>query len=456
MKPIFFTIIFIAVSSMLFAQPFSERELYQAQRLVSLYCQSLESYSKGVSQERFGIEELFGNPANQVFNDLKEGSATIELSTYLNEVTKNKPVIRFGLTPVRNEWEYVSDDGQGRRLLVIAVPKEVDSRRVSNVFYISLKEHPQTGETIVKLANIYQSKIPGYTYRKLNATQPTSYTPAPQPAIEDNPVPAFGDFTETIAGVSIDMVAVKGGTFSMGNNDGGNDEKPVHSVRVNDFYMGRYEVTASQFEAFINATGYQTDAEKRGGSHVWDGSKWGKKTGIDWRCDAAGTRRGREEYSHPVIHVSWNDAIAYCKWLSQKTGKRYRLPTEAEWEYAALGGDKSRGYQYSGSNTINNVAWFRENSGNKTHPVGQKQFNELGIYDMSGNVREWCSDWCGDYYYGSSPQNNPTGPLSGSERVLRGGSWHSHAWYCRVSDRDYYFPGYSDDNYGFRLVLAPE
>ncbi|MGV8135998.1 MAG: formylglycine-generating enzyme family protein [Mangrovibacterium sp.] len=417
--------IFVAIftsTTLLKAQPFSERELYQAGKIISLYCQSLESYSKGVAQERFGIEELFGNPANQVFNDLKEGSATIELSTYLNEVTKNKPVIRFGLTPVRDEWEYVSDAGQGRRLLVIAVPKEVDSRRMTNIFFISMKEHPQTGETIVKLANIYQSKIPGYTYRKLNATQPTSYTPAPQPAIEDNPVPAFGDFTETIAGVSIDMVAVKGGTFSMGSNDGGDDEKPVHSVSVNDFYMGKYEVSFAQYDAYCIATG--------------------RSKPDDWM--------GRG--NRPVVNVSWDDAVAYCRWLSQKTGKHYRLPTEAEWEYAARGGNKSKGYKYSGSSTTDNVAWSSENSDNKPHPVGQKQPNELGIYDMSGNVWEWCSDWYDVNYYDYSPQNNPTGPSSGSLRVRRGGCWHYYPDYCRVSYRDYCSPNSSYRINGFRVI----
>jgi len=194
MKPLFFAILFLTAATKLFSQPFSERELYQAEELINLYCQRLESYSKGVVKERFGIEDLFGNRADPVYNDIKEGSATVALSTYLNEVALNKAVIRFGLTPEREAWEYVSDDGQGRRFLVIAVPKEVDSRRVTNVFYISLKEHPQTGETIVKLANIFQSKTPGFTYHKLKGGQPVVVNP---------PAAAFRNFTETGAGVAI-------------------------------------------------------------------------------------------------------------------------------------------------------------------------------------------------------------------------------------------------------------
>ncbi|MGV8136004.1 MAG: formylglycine-generating enzyme family protein [Mangrovibacterium sp.] len=422
MKPIFLTIFLLAIAARLFAQSFSERELYSTSKLLSDYCKMLEKYSSGIAQERFGIEDLFGSTANQVYNDLETGSATIELSSYLNKITLKRPEIRFGLLPSRGQWEYVSDDGQGRRLLVIEVVKEIDSRRVSNVFYISLKEHPQTGETIVKLANIYRSKKPGYTYLKLGGGDVV--VPGPEVTVDNGN--SFQDFTETIAGVSIDMVAVQGGTFSMGSNEGGDDEKPAHRVTVSDFYMGKYGVTFVQYDAYCEAAGKS-------------------------KPDDEGFGRG----NRPVINVSWNDAVAYCRWLSQKTGKTYRLPTEAEWEYAARGGNKSRGYKYPGSNTIDNVGWYRENSGHETHPVGQKQPNELGIYDMGGNVWEWCSDWHDESYYGGSPQNNPTGPLSGSDRVLRGGSWYVNATFCRVSFRYYYDPGDGSYDYGFRLVLAP-
>jgi formylglycine-generating enzyme required for sulfatase activity len=157
----------------------------------------------------------------------------------------------------------------------------------------------------------------------------------------------------------------------------------------------------------------------------------------------------------PVEDVSWNKAQAFIEKLNQKTGKHYRLPTEAEWEYAARGGSKSNGYTYSGSNDISSVAWYTDNGGSKTHPVGQKQANELGIYDMSGNIWEWCQDWFGADYYSSSPTENPQGPSWGSLRVYRGGSWSSTAQYCRVASRNFYAPGFRDFLIGFRLVLVP-
>jgi formylglycine-generating enzyme required for sulfatase activity len=165
----------------------------------------------------------------------------------------------------------------------------------------------------------------------------------------------------------------------------------------------------------------------------------------------------RNCYNCPVESVSWNDVQEFITKLNQKTGKKYRLPTEAEWEYAARGGKKSKGYQYSGSNNINDVAWYGSNSGVKTHPVGQKQPNELGIFDMSGNVWEWCSDWyAAEYEYDwNSTIPDPKGPASGSGRVYRGGRWLNDPQYCRSSFRFSYSPDFRFDNLGFRLVLAP-
>ncbi|MDO4972539.1 MAG: formylglycine-generating enzyme family protein [Bacteroidales bacterium] len=155
----------------------------------------------------------------------------------------------------------------------------------------------------------------------------------------------------------------------------------------------------------------------------------------------------------PVEKVSWGDCQTFISKLNALTGQNFRLPTEAEWEYAARGGSKSRGYKYSGSNTIGDVAWYWDNCGSKTHPVGTKAPNELGIYDMSGNVWEWCSDWYGSY--SSASQTNPKGPTSGSDlRVIRGGSWHiSGARRFRVSDRGSYYPDCRPYYLGLRLAL---
>jgi len=220
--------------------------------------------------------------------------------------------------------------------------------------------------------------------------------------------------------LKLDMVFIEGGTFQMGSNDGESMEIPVHSVTLSDFLIGKYEVTQKQWHYIA-----------------------GNNPSGCINCDNC-----------PVEKVSWDDIQEFIQKLNQKTGKTYRLPTEAEWEYAARGGNKSKGYTYSGSNSLDNVAWYSENSGSKTHPVGQKQPNELGLFDMSGNVFEWCSDWYGSYQ--SSEKSNPQGPSSGSFRLFRGGSSHYYAYFCRTSDRglQYINPDFRSSSTGFRLVLS--
>ena len=255
------------------------------------------------------------------------------------------------------------------------------------------------------------------------------------------------------------------GSFNMGSNDGDIDEKPVHMVSVGEFYISPTEVTVGEFRQFVSATGYRTDAEKGDGAFVWDGSEWGQKSDASWKNPYV-----TQTDAHPVTCVSWNDAVAYCNWKSQVEGlmpcysgiggnitcnfsaNGYRLPTEAEWEYAARGGDNSRGYIYSGSNNVNEVGWYDGNSGMKTHPVGQKKANEMGLYDMTGNVLEWCWDWYDEDYYSSSPSRDPYGPPSGSWRVFRGGSWNIGLERLRCTDRIGSGPGYSDYSFGFRCV----
>lgn len=225
-------------------------------------------------------------------------------------------------------------------------------------------------------------------------------------------------------GISIDMVRVEAGTFTMGatpemkDPDYDYDEKPTHQVTLtNDYYIGKYEVTQALWQAVMGS-----NPSKFKGDNL------------------------------PVENVSWKDCQEFLSKLNNTTGKTFRLPTEAEWEYAARGGKKNRGYLYSGSNNISDVAWYSDNSDNKTHAVGSKQANELGIYDMSGNVYEWCQDRKGSY--SSSSQVNPTGAASGSDRVRRGGYWSSSARYCRSSDRSSSSPGYRDFDLGLRLVLS--
>lgn len=199
----------------------------------------------------------------------------------------------------------------------------------------------------------------------------------------------FANYTETINKLNIEMVAVQGGTFTMGyTGEQGSVsyvmDKPAHQVTVSSFYIGKYEVTQKQWELIM-------------------GSNPSYFKGDDL----------------PVEQVSWDDTQDFIRRLNTVTGKQYRLPTEAEWEFAARGGNKSQGYSYSGSNNPNDVSWYSDNSGYTTHPIGTKRPNELGICDMSGNVEEWCQDWLGNYP--SSPQRDPIGPEFGDARVFRGG-----------------------------------
>lgn len=226
----------------------------------------------------------------------------------------------------------------------------------------------------------------------------------------------------TVNGVSFNMIAVKGGTFTMGaTSEQGDDaysyEKPTHQVTLSDYCIGETEVTQELWQAVM-------------------GSNPSNFTG---------------NLQRPVEKVSWNDCQEFIKKLNQLTGKTFRLPTEAEWEYAARGGSQSKGYKYAGSNTIGDVAWYTSNSSSTTHPVKQKQANELGLYDMSGNVWEWCQDWYDSY--SSTPQTNPAGPSSGSIRVFRGGSWGADARDCRVSRRYNNTPTFRYCLLGLRLAL---
>lgn len=255
-----------------------------------------------------------------------------------------------------------------------------------------------------------------------------------------------------------EFVFVEGGTFTMGcteeqSNDCYNDEKPAHEETVKDFYIGKYEVTVEQFAKFIEETGYKTDAEKSDSSLICaDGMKSYKK-GVNWRFNSQGTLYDKQEYDHPVAHVSWNDAKEYCKWFSEKSGNNVRLPSETEWEYAARGGNLSRGSKYSGSNVITEVAWYDANSNYATQPVGKKKANELGIFDMSGNVYEWCSTWYSNFGSEASDVNDE---IENKYIVVRGGSSFLNEKFSRVSYRYSRTPSTCGGPYGFRLAMTAE
>ncbi len=228
--------------------------------------------------------------------------------------------------------------------------------------------------------------------------------------------------TFTVKGVTFSMIRVQGGSFQMGatselGSDAYDNEKPVHSVTLSSYYIGQTEVTQELWQAVMG----ENPSYFKGNNQ------------------------------RPVEQVSWEDCQEFIEKLNKLTGKNFRLPTEAEWEFAARGGRKSRGYKCSGSNTASDVAWYGNNSGRRTHAVASKQANELGLYDMSGNVWEWCRDWYDDYQ--SSAQTNPKGPSEGGFRVLRGGSWSDDARGVRVSFRSYGAPSLRFDRDGLRLAL---
>ena len=230
---------------------------------------------------------------------------------------------------------------------------------------------------------------------------------------------------EAVRKLMTDMVLVKGGAFTMGwvegrDGKGNNYEKPAHEVTLKDFYIGKYPLTQAQWRALMGSD--PPELNNKG-------------------CDQC-----------PVECVSWNDIQEFLKKLNALTGQQFRLPTEAEWEYAARGGQQSKGYLYSGSNNLDEVAWYDKNSGGKTHPVGQKKPNELGLFDMSGNVLEWCEDWYGSYPTGA--QNNPKGADSGTYRVFRGGSWSDTPRGCRAAYRNLSAPTYRNRAIGFRLARS--
>jgi formylglycine-generating enzyme required for sulfatase activity len=299
------------------------------------------------------------------------------------------------------------------------------------------------------------------------------------------------------------MVYVEGGTFQMGSNDGESDEKPVHHVTVSSFYISKYELTVGEFKSFVNATGYQTTAELEGGAYGYKDGSWNYYQGYNWKNPGFS-----QNDNHPVTCISWYDAVSYCNWRSQQEGfspcytinknskdasntnssdnykwsvsvncsaNGYRLPTEAEWEYAA----RSRGKNYKHAWGNNETPIFNgekaanvaDESAKKqysswsifsdyddgyiwTGPVGSFAANELSIYDLSGNVWEWCWDWYDSSYYATSPDSDPRGTGSGSWRLIRGGSWHSNPSYLRVCYRISNRPSSSDSDIGVRLFRA--
>jgi formylglycine-generating enzyme required for sulfatase activity len=259
----------------------------------------------------------------------------------------------------------------------------------------------------------------------------------------------------TIPGLGIKMNSIAPGTFMMGSPEsevGRGTRETLHAVTLSkSYWMSEYDVTVGQFASFVNATHYKTEAERSDGMYVsMAGSLWEKRPGTSWRNPAQ-----MQSENYPVVGVSWHDAQAFCAWLNEReriAGRlplayAYTLPTEAQWEYACRAGTAE---PFAGN--VDEIAWYGRNSEGRAHPVGQKKPNRWGLYDMQGNVLEWCLDWYGNYPVGRV--TDPQGPTNGSFRVDRGGSWFSSAGGCRPACRLGNSPASRASNHGFRLALS--
>lgn len=314
-----------------------------------------------------------------------------------------------------------------------------ETQKAERMAYVDMKSDP------VAIPAACAKLLGDLLHETLSAPAPARETSSfSQPAQSSNSQPAYNqspqprtpqNFVENAGcGLNMKMIYVEGGSFRMGataeqGGEADGDESPVHTVQLESFYIAECEVTQAQWEAVMGTTIYR-QRDLCGASALFG-------VGADV----------------PMYYISWDDAQDFCRELSAMTGRTYILPTEAQWEYAARGGKHSKGYKYSGSYMVDAVAWYKSNSGSKANPVKQKRANELGLYDMSGNIYEWCYDWYGSY--SSSPQNNPTGPSSGEYRVLRGGSGSYDARNCRVSERCRYPHTSRFLDFGFRVVCLP-
>jgi formylglycine-generating enzyme required for sulfatase activity/tRNA A-37 threonylcarbamoyl transferase component Bud32 len=264
-------------------------------------------------------------------------------------------------------------------------------------------------------------------------------------------------------GVKIELLHVSSGTFIMGSKEErktlvSESEVPAHRVTLSGgYFLGKYEVTRRQFAVFVRATGYQTDAEKAGraGGCLPNQWEWTHIPGLHWH-----NVNFPQTEDDPVVCISWNDATAFCEWATKRTGRRVRLPTEAEWEYACRAGTRTKWSFGDDESVMWEYAWYDKNTLRlerssiplaRTHPVGQKKPNPWGFYDMSGNAWEWCQDWAAPFPAGDAV--DPTGPTSGTMRILRGGDWHSDANFARSGNRGHKPPSHSDTSDGFRVAV---
>ena len=334
--------------------------------------------------------------------------------------------------------EYVINfEGTNTKVLEVSAGDQEWSVQV-DASYTWLHVTPQSGKGSAKITvsvddiSKTQANRTGYFYVYIGSVRHTVDVYQTYVDVPDNYNTREFSVTNNGKTVTFQMIFVEAGTFMMGTSTGYDDEKPVHSVTLTkNYYLGQTEVTQELWQTVMSQ------------APTSDGSQWTSNRGL-----------GND---YPAYYVSWDDCKAFITKLNTLTGQNFRLPTEAEWEYAARGGNKSQGYTYAGSNNADDVAWHEGNSANSTHPVAYLLPNELGLYDMSGNVQEWCEDWYHNTYYSVSPSVDPQGPDAPSAttlRVKRGGNWYiSYENYCRVGHRSSGQQADRSSLVGLRLAL---
>ena len=335
-----------------------------------------------------------------------------------------------------------SDSGEFRKSFL----KYADSSMKLNDIFLGVKRDLiKTGQK-----PIIQDKTNGEIFFFTRPPKPT-----PTPVVKPQPVaiPIVSSFPTP------KMVHISKGSFTMGSNNGDSDEKPPHRVTINyDFEIGKYEVSVGEFRAFVNDTGYETEAQKGDGCYVYNGTKWAKDANSNWK-----NLGFPQNENHPVACVSWNDSKAYTKWLSGKTGQNYRLPTEAEWEFVARAGSQTKWSFGDNKSDLKNYGNIADSSTNfswkeswsdgykNTAPIGSFRANQKGVNDMHGNVWEWCEDWYLDGYNSTPKDGSANHSQNKNKKVLRGGSWFNLAHNARSSIRSRSIPAYRYYSVGFRL-----
>ncbi|MCR9098991.1 MAG: formylglycine-generating enzyme family protein [bacterium] len=445
------------------------------------------------------LNQYFLFEGSMVWNELRpEGSRYIPPREYLDLILTDFPEgisFRYDQLEVLNVLPKGGNLNAEIRLTATVATGEKVMGPFPLRFILSIREYSPTG-VIARIRSV-DEYLPEETVPEITEPEATTENTeelevlaSPEQSVSGQelsepvsaPVEISGDRKPTD---NTPMVLVYGGTFQMGAQDKNIDNRPVHTVRVDDFYIGKFEVTFSEFSQFIESTDYVTVAEQRDTSQLVKQGFWGFQAGVNWRHDEKGQVRPATKLLHPVIHVSWNDAIAYCNWLSKQHGLQpvytilqdgvkanwnangYRLPTEAEWEYAARDGGED--VRWGGAETSNlyslpgvgnycdrecDFTWkMRRYSDNHSFsaPVGFYKPTTLGIYDMSGNVEEWCWDYYETEFYEHSPPINPRGPLRGNFKVLRGGSWAGTFEELECTTRHFSAPDMTSAKTGFRL-----